>query len=69
MESQQGSAGPLYIKVWWRRRYEGSDKVLVVNDRGQGSILEVYSRDGLQGSTGVRKFIHGLSKVLVRVWN
>lgn len=37
-----------------------------MDDRGQGSILEV-SHDGLEGSTGVKKFIYGLSKVLVRV--
>lgn len=36
-----------------------------MDDRGHGSILDVYSHDGLEGSTGVRKFTYGLSKVLV----
>lgn len=35
-----------------------------MDNRGQSSILEVYLRDDLEGSTGVRKFTYGLSKVL-----
>lgn len=35
-----------------------------MDDRDQCSILEFYSRDDLEGSTGVRKFTYGLSKVL-----